>query len=148
MNTTLDSNTVIKDLNNLVELDYDAIAAYEAAIERLDSPDYKAKLTDFLGDHQRHIQELGTAIQREGGTPEESGDAKKVLTKGQVVIANLGGDDAILKAMKRNEDQTTDKYEKAVEKGYPEHIQSLLERGLADERRHKSWIESTLNLMS
>lgn len=148
MNTNVDSKTVIKDLNNLIELDYDAIAAYEAAIERLDNSDYKAKLTEFLGDHKRHIEELGGAVKAEGGTPEESGDAKKILTKGQVVIANLGGDDAILKAMKMNEDQTNSKYEKAVEKGYPEPVQALLRKGLADERRHRAWIESTLELIS
>ncbi len=148
MNTNVDSKTVIKDLNNLIELDYDAIAAYEAAIERLDNPDYKAKLTEYLGDHKRHTKELGDAVKGEGGTPEESGDAKKILTKGQVVIADLGGDDAILKAMKMNEDQTNSKYEKAVEKDYPEHIHALLQKGLADERRHRAWIESTLKLMS
>lgn len=35
---------VIKELNNLIELDFDAIAAYESAIERLENGAYKTKL--------------------------------------------------------------------------------------------------------
>ena len=73
------------------------------------------------------------------------GDAKKLLTKGKVVLADLAGDKAILSAMKSNEEQTNSEYEKAVKKGYEASIQTILERGLADERRHKAWIEQTLD---
>lgn len=148
MTTTLSTEDIAKNLSNLVELDFDAIAAYKAAIERLENPTYKAKLTEFLGDHERHIRELSDVVRTAGGTPPDSGDAKKILTKGKVVIADMGGDKAILKAMKSNEDQTNAKYEKAVDENYPLEAQTVLQGGLADERRHRAWIELTLTELS
>lgn len=144
MSTVTESKEVISDLNDLIELDYDAIAAYKSAIERLDDAAFKKKLTEFLGDHQRHVEELGDAVRKEGGNPATEGDAMKILTKGKVVIAGLMGDEAILKAMRVNEEVTNTKYEEAVEEGYPEHIQALLRKGLADERRHKEWLLTTI----
>ncbi|BES71479.1 hypothetical protein RE428_24970 [Marinobacter nanhaiticus D15-8W] len=140
----LNADSVIKELSNIVELDYDAIAAYRAAIDRIDDTGYTAKLEEFVKDHERHVRELSEVIRREGGTPPDSGDAKKMLTKGQVVIADIAGDKAILNAMKMNEQQTVSKYESATKEAFPEHVQTLLDKGLEDERRHKAWIERTL----
>ncbi|MFO7551027.1 MAG: DUF2383 domain-containing protein [Haliea sp.] len=144
MAKVMDSEQIIDDLGDLIELDYDAIAAYQAAIERLDTAAYKQQLTEFMGDHKRHVKELGEAVRNEGGTPPTEGDAMKILTKGKVVLADLLGDEAILKAMRANEEVTNKKYEAAVEEGYAEHIQAVLRQGLADERRHKAWLKTTL----
>ncbi len=148
MPTVLKAESIIEKLNDLIELDFDAIAAYKAAIDRLENPAYRNKLKEFLADHERHVRALSEAVQAEGGTPPRSGDFKKVLTKGQVVIADLGEDKHILKAMKMNEDQTNKKYEKAVAEGFPNGSQSAIENGLADERRHREWIETTLASIS
>lgn len=139
------SEKVIKNLNDLIELDYDAIAAYQQAIDRIDTDAYKTKLSEFLDDHQRHVEELSSLVKNEGGDPSKEGDAKKVLTQGKVVLADMAGDKAILKAMKTNEEQTTTKYQKAVDDGYSQEVQTVLEKGLADERRHKAWIEETID---
>jgi uncharacterized protein (TIGR02284 family) len=144
MATATDSKQIISDLNDLIKLDYDAIAAYQAAIERLDNAGYKKQLTEFLGDHKNHVEELAKAVRSEGGTPPTEGGAMKILTKGKVVIAGLVGDDAILKAMRVNEGVTNTKYEEAVEASYPEQIQTVLRKGLADEQRHRDWIIATL----
>lgn len=144
MSKVLNVDTVIDKLSDVIELDYDAIAAYKAAIDRLDNTAYKTKLREFLADHERHVSDLSEIVREEGGTPPDSGDYKQALTKGQVVIADLAGDRAILKAMKLNEDQTNSLYEKMVNQDFPDHIQTLLKKGLSDERRHRAWIETTL----
>lgn len=144
MTTATDSKHVISDLCDLIKLDYDAIAAYKSAIERLDNAEYRTKLTEFMGDHEKHVKELGKAVRNEGGTPPTEGGAMQILTKGKVVIAGLLGDEAILKAMEANEVVTNTKYEEAVETGYPEQIQALLRQGLADERRHKEWLSAAI----
>src|SRR5690606_21843548 len=112
MPTVTDSKKVVSDLNDLIELDYDAIAAYQAAIERLDNKVYKSKLKQVLGDYERLSADLTALVVSEGGDPKTEGDAKKMLTKGKVVLADLAGDEAILKAMKSNEAETNTKYEK------------------------------------
>lgn len=144
MTDLVDSEDIVKNLNDLIELDYDAIAAYQAAIERLEDNNYKAQLTLFMQDHENHIAALSQLVSQEGGAPASKGDMKVILTKGKVVIANLAGDEAILKAMLMNEEVTNKSYEKEVKKGYRQPIQAILMDHLDDERRHKEWLEVAL----
>ncbi len=134
---------LIDRLIALVELDYDAIEAYEAAIDRLDDENFRANMRGFLLDHQRHVQELSEVIRELGGVPPTGGDLKRVLTKGKVVIAQIAGDRGILAAMKTNEDDTNTAYEHAVSHAdTPQHIMTLLHRNLSDERRNRAWIQA------
>lgn len=132
-------------LYDLIELDYDAIAAYDAAIARLDNPAHKQALTEFRADHAKHTQNLAPFLREMGSAVPDSGNAKAMLTSGKVVLANLFGDNAILEAMRTNEDDTNTAYARAVE--HPDatpEIRRILEDNLADERRHCSWILNTL----
>ena len=146
--TEMNSEDLIKKLNNLIELDYDAIAAYKAAIERLDDMQFKQQLAAFMEDHQNHITALSESVRLEGGNPADGGDLKQILTKGKVVIAELGGDKAILKAMKMNEEVTNKSYEEMVNEPFPGTIKLILQNGLADERRHRAWLNATLEQIS
>jgi rubrerythrin len=99
-------------LYKLVELDFDAIEAYEAAIERLDDDVGKKALAAFKADHERHVRELGSALRDMGFDPPEQGDIRRVLAKGKVVLGTIAGDRGILMAMKANEDDTNAAYER------------------------------------
>jgi uncharacterized protein (TIGR02284 family) len=132
-------------LNQLIELDYDTIEAYRAAMDRLASPNDRTQLQWFLADHERHVRELSILVRQLGETPAEQADMKQVLTKGKVVIASLLGDRAVLSAMKSNEDDTNTAYERAVRRNdLPAKMRSVLERNLADERRHRAWFEARI----
>ena len=138
---------LIRQLNSLIALDYDAIEAYEAAIARLNELNDKAQLTRFLGDHQRHIVDLVPLVREFGGEPTTKADFKKVLTKGKVVLGGLAGDHAVLEAMKSNEESTTKTYRSAIEDHvFPDHMRAVLERNFDDEQRHLSWIEQRLSV--
>lgn len=131
----------MKTIYKLVELDFDAVEAYEAAIQRLKDETSRSKLNEFKADHERHIRDLSDALNRHGITAPNRGDAKRVLTKGKVVMGQIAGDRGILQAMKTNEDDTNAAYERASNRNdLPPEILSLVERGLADERRHRDWI--------
>lgn len=135
-----------KALYQLCELDFDAIDAYQAAVERLKNPSYKLQLTEFKADHIRHTQELIALLTSKNKEfPAGPDFTKGLLAKGKVVIANLAGDTGILKAMKTNEDDTNTAYERLnshMDK-WPEAV-AVLQRGLADEQRHRAWIENVL----
>jgi uncharacterized protein (TIGR02284 family) len=136
-------STLSERLSNLIELDYDAINAYREAIERVDDAESKQELAKFMADHERHTEELSAHLKSMGETPPTEGDAKSMLTKGKVMLADLAGDKALLKAMKTNEDDTNTAYERAVEHDdTPAELKAILERNLADERRHREWIEA------
>lgn len=149
MATLIGNETAFLDtLNNLIELDFDAIEAYQAAIDRLDDGTAKEQLRQFMGDHQRHTRELGEIVRELGGTPPTQGDFKRYLTKGKVVLAEIAGDKGILQAMKSNENDTNTAYERALQRNdIQSRAQNVLQRNLEDERRHRAWIEERLSRM-
>ena len=135
-----------KAVEELIELDYDAIEAYTAAINRLENPTYKSKMNEFKSDHQRHVAELSEMLRERGKTPPTGPSAgKQWLAKGKVILANLIGDKTILAAMKTNEDDTNTAYERMNHHRdkWPE-ANDILVRGLQDEQRHRTWIEATI----
>ncbi len=146
MATMVGTQKEIADLlNALIELDLDAVEAYEAAIERLQDPADKVRLGEFKQDHQRHVSELQPIVSEFGEKPAAVPDFKRVLTKGKVVLGSLLGDRAILVAMKTNEDDTNTAYDRAVDRDdLPTHISGVLMRNRADERRHRAYIEKRL----
>ncbi len=140
-----DNDKVINKLNDLIELDFDAIEAYQAAIERLESPEYKRTLGEFLADHERHTRNLRDLVIKLGGKPSDGPDFKRYLTKGKVVLADLVGQDrAILLAMRVNEEVTNKRYELALasDGGMDAQTRQTVEANLADERRHREWIQA------
>jgi uncharacterized protein (TIGR02284 family) len=137
-------DNAIEMLEHLIALDYDAVEAYQAAIERLDNKDYQASLAAFKADHQRHVRELSPVVQQLGGTPPTGPDSSKgLMAQGKVAMADLIGDKAILEAMRTNEDDTNTAYQRAMEKA-PAEVLDIVTRGREDERRHCEWILTTL----
>ncbi len=146
MTTLVGTQTEFSDaLKNLLELDFDAVEAYDAAINRLGNQTYIQKLSEFRDDHKRHIKELSDLLRSHNEEVPEGPSMKQWLTKGKVVLANLVGDDTILGAMKTNEDDTNTAYERMAEREDQwEDAKDIILRGLQDEKKHKRWLEDTL----
>lgn len=146
MVTTVGTESNIADLlNDLIQLDYDAADAYQAAIDQLENPSYRAALGAFREDHLRHVSELSAILSAMGGTPPTEGDIKSILTQGKVMLGGLIGDRAILEAMRTNEADTNTAYGRAVGyDGLDGRTLEALQRGLADERKHCEWVLSAL----
>lgn len=149
MVTTIGTESRMEDLlHDLIHLDYDAIAAYQAAIDRLEDSGAKQALTGFRRDHEDHIRNLTPYLEALGGKVPADGDMKQVLTKGKVVVAGLIGDKAILMAMRLNEEDTNTAYERAVEHAeLPPKLRDLMKKNLADERRHREWLVDRIKKM-
>lgn len=136
----------IDALKYLVQLDYDAVAAYEAAINRLSEEEYRKSFENFKKDHENHIQTFSDYLKRKGETPPEGPGVKSFLTQGKVVIADLVGDRAILRAMRSNEEDTNTAYERLNSyEDKPKELENSLKKGLEDERRHAAWIDCVLH---
>jgi uncharacterized protein (TIGR02284 family) len=147
MATMVGTQTDFTDvLTELTELEYDAVEAYWVAVERLTDRENQRQLNVFLADHQRHVSQLSGYIRSMGETPPDSGDFKQVLTKGKVYLGSIFGDRAILMVMKTNEDDTNTAYERALSRtDLPPPLRDMLEHNLADERRHRAWIETRVS---
>jgi predicted outer membrane protein len=136
-----DFRTVVE---NMIMLEHDAIAAYTATIERLESTTHKTRITEFRGDHERHLRELHDMARSCGANIPTEGDMKQMLTTGKVKLANLmGGDSALLKAMSSNENDTIQAYQQASENSaVPAEHRPVFQRGLEDERKHQAYMDS------
>jgi rubrerythrin len=134
---------------NMIELDLDAAEAYKAAIARLQDPGCKLTLGTFLADHERHVRDLTAFLHRASRVAPTKADFKRFLTQGKVYIGQIVGDRGILMAMRSNEADTNQAYEQACErKDLIEEVREILFRGLADERRHRDWIDQRLASMA
>jgi hypothetical protein len=122
-------------IKELVELDYDALGAYESAINNLENPE--------------HITELSAFLSRCNETaPSGPDNMKKVLVKGKVELASLFGDQNILSAMLSNEEDTNTAYERInarIGEAADKEIAKIIAGGLADERKHRDWIQSNIS---
>lgn len=136
----------IATLNDLLQLDHDALQSYALAIEELESVAYRETVRRFRSDHERHVAELTELIRRHGGAaanfPHPTG-VLKLATQGAGAVG--GGDTHVLMAFRANERQSRDKYARAAALGeWPADIASVVRVGAADESRHYDWVDTTL----
>jgi rubrerythrin len=142
MVTTVGNETTFKGLvENLLLLEHDAIAAYDETIARLDNPDWKRQVSEFRGDHDRHVQELKQLASQAGANVPEQGDMKQMLTTGKIKLATMMGDRTILAAMRTNEEDTVTAYQRAAtHQEAPMEARRVFERAHSDELRHREWM--------
>jgi hypothetical protein len=135
---------LVGELNDLLQLDYDAVAAYTLALKELDAPAYQDAVRRFKSDHERHIDELTDLVRQYGGVPlpmPHLSGVFKLAVQGSVAVAN---DAAVITAFKANEVQSRDKYRRAVSRQHPADVQGVLIRAARDEQRHFDWVMRTL----
>lgn len=132
---------------SLVELEYDAIGAYELALERLNTTEYKSKLSSFIQDHKQHVNSLkGYYGNSSVSLPESADMVKGMMAKMKVLFGDFtGSDENILRAMLSNEQDTNTAYNRLVNHpAKPRELDPILEKAFLDEQNHKIWLEQTI----
>lgn len=142
-----DTADLVAELNDLLQLDHDAIAAYELAIRELDSPHLSGDLVRHLADHRRHIAELGSHIEDLGGLKMPMPHASGVFKLAVQAAVAAASDRTVLLAFKANELQSRDKYARAAAKEFPPAIADTVRRAADDERRHYDWAVHSLEAL-
>lgn len=142
--TAKKNEAVVEKMNDLIQLDLDAIRAYDQAIEACDVQEIRSKLTEFKNDHERHVEDLSACVKSYGGEPRTSRDLKGFLIEGFTGIMSRG-DHSALVAMRGNEELTNRSYESALRGELPDDVRPIVERNREDERRHLEWIVDALD---
>jgi len=136
---------LLAELNDLLQLDHDAVQAHTVAIENLRSEPFRSTLRTFRGDQQRHIAELTRLVQARGGKPVELPDMPTGMFKlGLQKAAAAGGDRELLLAFKAIEGQVRDRYRRAAADALPAEVSAVLRHNAADEERHYAWAMQAL----
>jgi uncharacterized protein (TIGR02284 family) len=134
---------LVDKLNDLVQLDTDAVLAYQKAIDACSEGEIRRHLKEFQEDHQRHIGDLAELVRAAGGEPRISRDLKGFLIEGVTAVASRD-DRSAVKAMRSNESLTNSRYEAALKADLPDEARAVVERNFEDERRHLAWIEEAI----
>jgi len=134
----------VATLNDLIQLDIDAVHAYQQAIDACEIPEVRDRLTAFQGDHQRHVSELGAVVRTLGGQPPEGKDLKGFVIEGFTAIMSMGDRTALL-AMRGNEELTTRRYDAARRANVAGDALQIIEGNYADEVRHLDWIKQAID---
>ncbi len=132
---------------SLIELEYDAVGAYQLAIDKLENIEYKEKLASFLNDHNQHITSLTNYYSKSAIKLPTSPDyTKGMMAKMKVMLGDLTGSDRnILKAMLSNELDTNSAYERIVNhSAKPDDLSEILDKAFIDEQAHKIWLDKTI----
>lgn len=140
--TMIQEAQLVAELNDLLQLDHDAVAAYDLAIRALQSQAYRDAIGGFKADHERHIEELTRLIRDHGGVPVQLPHLPTSIFKLLIQAAGMlgRGDGAVLLAFKTNERQSRDKYRRAAERIITDpQISVVLSRAASDEARHYAW---------
>jgi hypothetical protein len=69
-----------------VELEYDAIDACKAAVERLESIAFRDRLKEFLNDHDQHVEGLKALATSQNILLPNGPGMKRILKKGKVIL--------------------------------------------------------------
>lgn len=142
---------LVDRLNDLRQLDYDAIQTYDQALAHLDAEDeaIAADLEQCRLDHANHLTALARLIERHGGKPNElSRDLEGALLAGLTRVRSVTGAIGALKAMRMNEQLTNHRYDRALELALPDDVRSVVTLNRDDERRHLAAIYAHLDRLA
>jgi hypothetical protein len=140
---------IADELRRLIQLDVDAVLAYDRAIAAIGEGMVASSLAAFRLDHQRHVLELSKGMLDLGvNPPEAKPDLKGSILGGLTAVRSRLGTEQTLQAMRSNEQLTNGSYATAVAKPFPEDVLAIVRKGYADEQRHLAWIERTLDARS
>lgn len=143
------TSEVLDGLNDLLQLDHDAVGAYEVAIGKLQDTDQASQIRGFKVDHERHIRDLNAQIAALGGTPKDKPHVTGPFKQALQSLGAIGGDKGVLMAFRTNELQVRTKYDSYASKAmlWPNEVKRLIDQNALDEERHYQWVADTLQRM-
>ncbi len=140
------TSDVLDGLNDLLQLDHDAVGAYDVAMDKLQDRDYAAQIAGYRRDHERHIRELNELIAELGGTPKNEPHATGPFKQALQSLGGIAGDKGLLISWRTNELATRTKYDSYAQKAnhWPANVKAVVDRAALDEERHYRWVADVL----
>lgn len=140
---------LIEAMSNLVQLDVDAVHAYDQAIKEIDDPIIRDRLLEFQDTHRNHIRGLCEQIESLGGQPpDRAKDFKGYVIEAFTAIRSFTGLKGALSAMKTTEEITNQYYGEVVSWEAPSNIKGKLRTYFSEEKIHLDYIDSNLKALS
>src|SRR4051812_9877677 len=137
---------VVGLLNDLIQIDQDALEAYRNAATRLEADD-RSDMEDLIRGTEDRLDRLGIWVTRLGGhTPSRRNFEAKLA--GHVVAASAWlGDRTMLGSVLAMVDRALEHYQRAVShQGSPPEVMRILQAGLDEQEAQRAWLVRRLRL--
>ena len=145
----MNDKNLIEAMSNLVQLDIDAVHAYDQAVKEIDDTIIRDRLLKFQDEHRNHISGLSKQIANLGGQPpERSQDLKGYVIEAFAAIRSFTGLKGALNAMKTMEEITNRYYGEVVSWEAPSEVKELLRTYFSEEKIHLDYISNNLQALT
>lgn len=145
----MNDTDLIEAMSNLVQLDIDAIHAYDQAVKEIDDTIIRDHLLKFQDEHRDHISGLSKQIEILGGQPpKRSQDLKGYVIEAFTAIRSYTGMKGALQAMKTTEEITNRYYGEVVSWEAPPAVKEVLRKYFSQEKIHLEYITSNLQALT
>lgn len=135
-------DVIVKTLS----LEYKIKEAYKQAIDRVGNIDYKARLKEFLEEHEAHVEGLSNLLKKHNkGSLTKPSKIDPAIAKIKIMFADLMGDQAILSSIVDYELDSNKVYERIVARhDMWSDVKEILKQNLQEEKKHKTWLEDEI----
>jgi len=133
-------NKTVKALEELIKVEYMAIAAYEEALATDPDAKVRRKYSRFLRDHERQARDLNNRLVDLGGEPVEAGTGKTTAGLwGR--ITGLAGDRASIAGMYAGSRDGINRYLKQLDDIHDAKALGIIRRNLENKQDEVEWLE-------
>jgi uncharacterized protein (TIGR02284 family) len=125
-------------LADLVQLQYDSLFFFDAAVRGVQDEGLRSMLSTLRGEHASNLAELQQWLRDEGTTPPETESLRGLGVESRVAGASLVGDDAVLDRLVASEDDLVEAYARAAsDRDLPDSLRERLNRTRDEELGHR-----------
>ncbi len=133
-------------IENVYYHDLSACDIYKQVITHVNDQSIRSSLNNFLEDHERHVQNLGSLLKDEfSKKPPESKDLKGNLLSAYTSLRSVTGQDGALKALQTAESTVLDAYKDALASVSNQRAKNLIQSQMGDEENHNRYIASVVD---
>ncbi len=131
-------------LNELIEVEYDALSGSRAAAARLQNLESRTQVREIAESHACRVAQVSEMVRDLGGAAWTSACQTLVFSKAKVVFAQSGGNRAVLRALRDSERGIVAAYALVLLRPLAARVAMVLEANQRTALGHFQWLDARI----